>query len=82
MSNFRLLTSLRNHVRNVQHPLYYYPSILWCMFGSATKYGDIRPAQCRNRVKMPDIFRLLPEVQVDLTALNSAITSAYHSPES
>ncbi len=34
------------------------------------------PIQCRNWVKTPDIFRLLPEVEVDLAALNSAITSA------
>jgi hypothetical protein len=46
------------------------------MFVSATKYGELRPVHYWNRVKMPDIVRLSPEVQVDLAALNSAITSA------
>jgi hypothetical protein len=74
--DFRSLTVLRNPFYALSHRLYHCPIILWCMFIPATKYCELRPVQYRNKRKTPDILRLLPEVRVDLAALNSAITSA------
>jgi len=75
-----VLRSLVIHQRNAQHPLRHCPSILWCMLISATKYGGLRQVKYRNERNMQGIFRILPEVMVDLAALNSAITRAYYSP--
>ena len=58
----------------LRHPFCYCPSILWCMFWSATNNGGSRRVVCRNWRTAPRLCCILPEVRVDLATMNSAIT--------
>ena len=54
-----------------RHPFYYSPSIFWGMFWSATNNGGRKRSTAEYWQAVPSLIWILPEVEVDLTAMVS-----------